>query len=69
MAMSSHLDALSPGMRAKLDPLFRITMKQGAACWPAAVKSEAGSASRRYNLGTIERYKRHQESRIKVASV
>lgn len=66
MTMNSHLDALSPGMRAKLDPLFRMSREQGAS-WSLTVRNEADSAPQRHNLGTIERYKRHQESRIKVA--
>ena len=66
MATNSYLDALSPGMRAKLDPLFRITREQGAACSPAAMGS-ADSAPPKHNLGLVERYKRHQVSRVKVA--
>ena len=66
MTMNSHLDALSPGMRAKLDPLFRISREQGVS-WPSTVRNEADSAPHRHNLGTVERYRRHQESRIKIA--
>lgn len=67
MATRSYLDALSPGMRAKLDPLSRITREQGAARWPSAMGSESGSAPLKHNLGLIERYERRRELRTKVA--
>ena len=67
MATRSYLDALSSGMRAKLDPLSRIIGEQGAARWPAAVRSEPDSAPLKHNLGPIERYKRRLESRTKTA--
>ncbi len=67
MATRSYLDALSPGMRAKLDPLSRITGEQGAARWPSAMRSEPDSAPLKHNLGPIERYERRQELRTKVA--
>jgi hypothetical protein len=67
MVTRSYLEALSPGMRAKLDPLSRITGERGAARWPAVVRSEPDSAPLRHNLGPIERYKRRLESRPKVS--
>ena len=67
MATRSYLDALTPGMRAKLDPLSRITREQRAARWPSAVKGEADITFPKYNLGPVERYKRRQESRTRVA--
>jgi len=67
MATRSYLDALSSGMKAKLDPLSRITGEQGAARWPSVVRSESDSALSKHNLGPIERYKRRRESRTKTA--
>jgi len=67
MATRSYLETLSPGMRAKLDPLSRIIREQGAARWPSAMGSESGSAPLRYNLGPIERHERRRELRTKVA--
>ena len=67
MATRSYLEALSPGMKAKLDPLSRITGEQGAARWPSTMRSESDSALSKHNLGPIERYKRRRESRTKVS--
>ena len=67
MATRSYLEALSPGMKAKLDPLSRITGEQGAARWTSAMRSEFDSALSKHNLGPIERYKRRRESRTKVS--
>ena len=67
MVTKSNLDALSPGMMAKLDPLSRIAKEPGSARWISTAKNESGAASFKYAPWPADRQKRREELRIKVA--
>ena len=67
MVTRSNLDALSPGMLAKLDPLSRIAKQQGAVHWIYVTRNEPEVAPSKYTLRPIDRLRRREELRTKVA--
>ena len=67
MTTRSYLDALTPGMRAKLDPLSRMARENRAAPWFSVMKDEPDAAPAKYSPGTSDRFKRRQELRARVA--
>ncbi len=50
MVTRSYLDALTPGMMAKLDPLSRIAREQRAARWASITRNEPEAALSKYTL-------------------
>jgi len=67
MVTRSNLDALSPGMMAKLDPLSRLAKERGTARWVSAVKSESGVASFKYASRPVDRQKKREELKTGMA--
>ncbi len=67
MVTRSNLDALSSGMLAKLDPLSRIAKKQGAARWICVTRNEPEPVPSKYTLRPIDRLRRREELRTRVA--
>ena len=59
MLMRSYFEALSPGMRAKLDPISRIAGEQ---------RPENLSSVLKNRLWPIDRYKKRAESRTRVTA-
>jgi len=66
MLTRSYLDALTSGMRAKLDPLSRMAREQRPARLLSIMRSEPDAAPSKYNLGPNDRYRRRQKSRTRV---
>jgi len=50
MPTRTYLDALSPGMRAKLDPLFRIEREQRAVSLTPVLRNGSEAAFPKYSL-------------------
>jgi hypothetical protein len=50
MVVRSYLDALTPGMMAKLDPLSRIAGEGKTENWVSVTRSESEAALPRYTL-------------------
>ena len=67
MLTRTYLDALTPGMRAKLDPLSRIVGEAGNARRISVLRNGSDAASLKHNLWPVEQYKRRQELRTRVA--
>ena len=66
MVTRSNLDALTPGMLAKLDPLSRIVKGQGAAHRIYGTRSDSEPAPSKYTLRPIDRLRRREELRTRV---
>jgi len=67
MLTRTYLDALTPGMRAKLDPLSRMLGGVESARRISVPKNGSDAASLKHNLWPVEQYKRRQELRTRVA--
>lgn len=67
MVTRSNLDALSPGMLAKLDPLSRLAKEHGAAHWICVKRNEPEAAPSKYTLRPIDRLRRREELRTRAA--
>ena len=50
MVMKSYLDALTPGMRAKLDPGSRHVREERKERWASVTRNEPESAPTRFSL-------------------
>ncbi len=50
MVTRSYFDALTPGMRARLDPLSRITREGETARWASVVRNGSAAALPKYSL-------------------
>ena len=68
MKTRSYLDALTPGMRAKLDPLYRAAREERTTGRIVIIENSPGVKPLRNVLWSVDRYKRREESRTKVAS-
>ena len=68
MLTRSYLDALSPGMRAKLDPISRITGEPRPEYLSSVLKNGSAAARSKNRLWPIERYQRRAELRTKVTA-
>ena len=62
-----YLDALTPGMRARLDPLSRIVGEAGSVRRVSVPRNGSDAVSLKRNLWPVEQYKRRQELRTRVA--
>jgi len=67
MLTRTYLDALSPGMRARLDPLSRIVREAGTAHWISAMRNGPADMPSKNRLWPVERYKRRRGFRTRVA--
>ncbi len=67
MVVRSYFDALTPGMMAKLDPLSIIASEQKAARWISITRNGSEAAPLKHVLWSVERYKRREELRTRVA--
>ncbi len=67
MVVRSYFDALTPGMMAKLDPLSRIAREQRAARWISITRNGSEVTPLRNVLWPIDRYKRREELRTRIA--
>ncbi len=67
MVTRSYLDALTSGMMAKLDPLSRIAREQRAARWISITRNGSEATPLRNVLWPVERYKRREELRTRIA--
>ena len=67
MVVRSYFDALTPGMMAKLDPLSRIAREQKAARWISITRNGSEAAPLKHVLWPVERYKRREELRTRIA--
>ena len=68
MLTRSYLDALSPGMRAKLDPISRIAGEPRPEKLSSVLKNGSDTARLKNSLWPIERYKKRAESRTRVTA-
>ncbi len=68
MLTRTYLDALSPGMRARLDPLSRIVKGVGTARLFFVMRNGPSDAPSKNRPGPAERYKRRPELRTRVAA-
>jgi hypothetical protein len=50
MVMKSYLDALTPGMRARLDPSSRIPKEERTERWASVTRNEPEATSSKYTL-------------------
>jgi|GEM_PF-2572042 len=58
--MRSFLDALTPGMMAKLDPLSRIAKERRASQWDSIARNDVEAALSRYAIRPSDRLKRRE---------
>jgi len=65
--MRSFLDALTPGMMAKLDPLSRIARERRAAQWDSIARSDVEAALSRYAIRPSHRLKRREVLRTRAS--
>ncbi len=63
----SFLDALTPGMMAKLDPLSRIAKERRAAQWDSIGRSDVEAALSRYSIRPSDRLKRREALRTRAS--
>ena len=68
MLMRSYFEALSPGMKAKLDPISRIAGEQRPENLSSVLKNRLDAAPLKNRLWPIERYQRRAELRIRVTA-
>ncbi len=68
MLTRSYFEALSPGMRAKLDPISRIAGEQKPENLSSVLKDKLDAAPSKNRLWPIERSKKRAESRNRVAA-
>ena len=68
MSTRIYLDALTPGMRARLYPLSRIVGGVGSEGRTSVPRNGSDAASLRHDLWPVERYKRRQEHRTRIAA-
>ena len=67
MVTRSNLDALSPGMMAKLDPLSRLVKESGSTHWVSVTRNGSEPVPSKCTLRPINRLRRRQELRTRAA--
>ena len=68
MLMRSYFEALSPGMKAKLDPISRIAGEQRPENLSSVLKNRLDAAPSKNRLWPIDRYKKRAELRTRVTA-
>ena len=67
MVTRSNLDALSPGMMAKLDPLSRLVKETVSTHWVSVTRNGPEPVSSKCTLKPIDRLRKRQELRTRAA--
>ncbi len=67
MVVRSYFDALTPGMMAKLAPLSRIARDQRATGRISITRNAPEATPLKHVLWPVDRYKRREELRTRIA--